>query len=229
MGSKMVSPFCIMDFETGGLKSTKNPVTEVAMIGITGDTLEEVCRHEAYLQHNYSPLLEYEQKALDITGIKIEDLVELGINAKEFMEKMVDIWVQTNKTAVGKFSKTIIVGHNITFDIDFLIALAEHTKTDLSKYLAGRQTHHGKFEPQYLDTLNLARMKWQDDEMMDNFKLNTCVEKSGFELADAHRAMNDVIANKELFLSMVNDFRFGTGEGGIKINKKIRFRNHFQF
>lgn len=230
MPSKLVYPFVICDFETSGLKSIKNAITEVAMIAIRGDTLEEICRHEAYMEYAYSTSLEYDQKALDITGIKIEDLVELGLKPKEFMDKMLEVFKAANETASGKFSKTIIVGHNITFDIDFLNALAKLTKTDLSKYLLGRTTHDGFFEPIYIDTCNLARMKWQDDEQMENFKLDTSIEKAGFELADAHRAMNDVIGNKELFISFINDFRFGTGEGEIKTaNRKIRHRNHFQF
>ena len=142
---------------------------------------------------------------------------------------MIDCLEKSNKHSVGKFTKTILVGHNIqSFDNDFLIAIFNYCKKDLSKYVEGRVDHFGNFQPAAIDTLHLSRMKWQDDETMMDFKLGTVINKAGLELADAHRAMNDVLANKDLFVSIVNDLRVDNS-GVVGINRKTRNRAHFQF
>jgi len=133
-----------------------------------------------------------------------------------------------NKHTIGKFQKPILAGHNWTdFDNDFLIAIFQHCKKDLSKLLTGRTDYFGNFQPACIDTLHLSRLKWQDDETMNDFKLGTVIEKSGLELPDAHRAMNDVVANKDLLVAFVNDLR--VDNSGMGLSRKLRVREHFQF
>lgn len=228
MPSKYVSSFCIMDFETGGLDSKKNPVTEVAMLGITGDTLEEITRFEAYAEYNYLPAGVYSDKAMQVTGILIEDLIEQGMPIKQFVDGVIDTFCQCNAKCQGAYQKVILVGHNFGFDTSFLQQVFTLCKKDLSKYVSGKTDHFGNFQPDYIDTVHLSKMKWQEDDLMENYKLGTVVEKAGLELSDAHRAINDVIANKEVFVSFINDLRYGDGTG-ISVKKAARLRNHYHF
>ena len=43
--AERVNPFIILDYETGGLIAAKNAITEIAMIGVSGETLQEVGRY----------------------------------------------------------------------------------------------------------------------------------------------------------------------------------------
>lgn len=230
---KKTHPFIVNDFETGGLDPRKNAVTEFAMVGIHGDTLQEVCRFNEYLQYNYNPALVYDQKALDITGINIEDLKAYGLPIKEFGEKLVECLAAV-MAVTDRYYKPILVGHNITFDIGFMQAVAKECKIDLSKYLDGMTDFYGNFQPSYIDTRRLANMKFQgmEDNPIENYKLGTVLDRLGVELHDAHRAINDVLGTKEGFTAFINDLRSNGGvlDGLVSgINKKIRFRNHFQF
>lgn len=228
MPSKTVTSFLVYDFETGGLKSTKNAIVEVAMVAIAGDSLKEIGRFETKIQYQYSHLLQYEDAAMKVHGITIEELMN-GMPVKEAMQAIVSLFEEAKKHCIGKFAKPILVGHNIQdFDNDFLMALADYCKVDLSKLLTGRKDHYGNFQPASIDTLHLARMKWQDDDTMNDFKLATAIEKSGLELSDAHRAMNDVLANKDLFVQLANEFRIDNS-GVVGLNKRQRVREYWQF
>lgn len=228
MPSKTLRPFVILDTETSGLKSQTNAITEIAMVAIAGDTLREIGRYESKVEYQYNHALVYDQRALDITGITIDDLLNSGLPIKEVVDKTIELFEKANKHGIGKFSKLVLVGHNFGFDVGFLQAIFNHCKKDLSKYVTGRDDFYGKFQPEYIDTLSLSWMKWQDDETMNDFKLGTVVEKAGLELSDAHRAMNDVLANKDVFVSFANDLR--VDNSGVQgMNRKTRNRAHFQF
>lgn len=227
MASKTVRPFCLLDFETGGLSNQKNAATEVGMLAIAGDTLREIGRYEAKIEYAYNPTLAYDERALTLTGISIEDLQENGVKITEVVDNMIALFEKANKASVGKFSKVVLVGHNFGFDVGFLQQIFTHCKKDLSKYVMGKEDFYGKFQPEYIDTISLSWMKWQDDETMNDFKLGTVIEKSGLELPDAHRAMNDVVANKDLFVAFINDLR--VDNSGMGLGRKLRIREHFQF
>lgn len=231
MPSKTLCPFIIYDFETSGLSSKKNSIVEVAMIALAGDTLQEIGRYEAKVEYAYNKTHIYEDRALTINGHTIESLINEGEKIEVVVAGMIDLLEKANKATIGKYQKPILVGHNIQdFDNDFLIATFLHCRKEkeLSKLLTGRTDHHGNFQPAAIDTLHLSRIKWQDDETMNDFKLATVIEKSGLELPDAHRAMNDVLANKDLFVAFVNDMRVDNSGTGM-MGRKLRIREHFQF
>lgn len=219
-----INPYIIFDFETGGLKGQKNPATEIAMLCITGDTLMEVGRYEAYIQ----PYLgyEYDQKALDFTGNSLEKLTKLGKPLEQVVKEIVTVvkdW--HNKTSATHTKKPILVGHNPKFDIVFLQQIFKEAKLDMRTYFDGDEDFYGKYQASIIDTIWLSKLAFGGDETMTSYNLTSCVQKVGQSNFDAHKAMNDVIATKELLIAYVNRLRSNSSEG----TGKIRLRDNFQF
>ncbi len=80
----------------------------------------------------------------------------------------------------------VFVAHNAPFDLGFLASELVHARRPLPMLVA-------------LDTLRLARNNMQ----ANSYSLGNLCLQLGIELDDAHRAMNDVLATRELFLRLV--------------------------
>ena len=76
----------------------------------------------------------------------------------------------------------------------------------------------------FYDTMWMMRQKFAMEDM--KFTLGSCCQKMGVDLTDAHNAMNDVTATKELFVRLIEDLRSEGKDGQGKIQKK---RIKFQF
>jgi len=202
--------YIVFDFETGGLDSKKHAITEVAMLAIDGESLEEIDRYSSFIQP-YSGL-EYSQEALDITGITM-DMINTGKTAKQVANDMVKFF---KATGIGR-KKPILCGHNIiAFDIPFMEVLFTENKKDLYKSIN---------EHEFLDTMWMSRHIWTDPSMKHN--LTVSCEREGVEIIDAHRAINDVAANTELLKSYLKRMR---GAGEISTNKdQHNYREDFNF
>jgi len=222
-----VNPILVLDFETGGLSGQKDAVTEVGMLCVTGDTFTEIGRYSSFIRpylYNYDP------KALTYTNTTLEKLQTLGqdieVVAKE-MHTNLQKWYQETTNSYTK--KMCVVGHNIQFDIAFLQQLGKEGKVDWAKFIDGEQDFYGKWYPNYIDTLNFSKLVWGNDTNFTSFKLTNCVEKAGVSIGDAHSALQDVIATKELLINFVNRLRSSDGLGGVGEKKDIRFREGFHF
>ena len=127
MPSKTCCPFIIYDFETGGIDANKNPVVEVGMVSIDGADLQEIARFEARAKYQYNQDLVYEDRAMSIHGVTVEDLMD-GMPINDFVGGIIDLITKTHKHTKGHFQKPILVGHNIQdFDNDFFFSLSPHT------------------------------------------------------------------------------------------------------
>lgn len=220
-----INPYIIFDFETGGLKGQKNAATEIAMLCIDGNTLMEVGRYESYIK----PYLgyDYDQKALDFTGITLDLLENKGKPLQQVVkEMMVCIKEWHNKTSATHTKKPILIGHNPKFDVVFLQQIFKEAKEDMRTYFDGDEDFYGKYQPSLIDTIQLSKLAYGNDETMTSYNLTACVTKVGQSLPDAHKAINDVIATKELLIEYVNRLR--SNVGGVA-GEKIRFRNSFRF
>lgn len=220
-----INSYTIFDFETGGLDPKKNPMTELAMLSIKGDTLEEIDRF-SLLVKPFDPALVYDDKALDVTGITVDMLLSQGVDIKEVRKRVEEHFEKVN-IHKGPGYKAYLVGHNPGFDDGFLGQLQAYTKIDLSKYVMNSKNYAGGFNFTYLDTIIPAKMAYGDDETMENFKLGTVVDKAGIALTDAHRAMNDVIATKDLLIEFIKKLR-STG-GDMSSADKYKYRTTFHF
>jgi|SRR5690606_14350330 len=221
---KPVNSYIIFDWETGGLDATKVAVTELAMISIRGDNFEEIDRISTYIKPygNYT----YDQKALDITGISHDD-INSGISVKELVSQIIQLFQNASFTK-RKDARPIIVAHNVLFDISFLQQVFAFCKVNLSDYIQGKEDFYGNFIPQYVDTVEESKRKWNREagEIKD-YKLPTCCQKAGIDLIDGHKAINDTIALKELFIYLTKSLRSQGGE--LSSVQEFRYRDTFEF
>lgn len=225
-----INPYIILDFETGGLDCRKNAATEIGMICVDGGTFQEIGRYEAY----FKPYLaEYNQQALDYTGITMDRLESQGKPLKEVVTEVAAFFKEMKTiTSNSHTKKPILVGHNFGFDVGFLQAVFKEAKLDFSTLIDGTVDYFGNYRPNYIDTIVMSKLTWGQTEDR-KYNLAACVETSGGTLNDGHKAINDVIATKELLIHFVNKLR-SNGSGTLDPNDSgksnlIRVRNEFKF
>ena len=186
--------YIVFDCETGGLDPEKNPITEIAMIAFQGEDFKEIGRFSTFIAP-YGGMV-YEPKALEITGITM-DMIYSGLQLKEFI-KQITVFLKSAKRK-GRL-KPVLIAHNAAFDqgmLEFAFHCAE-------------QNHYTLVDPIFLDTLHWSRLKDADKTV---HKLSVACERSGIEIVNAHRAMDDVEATKQLFTQYVTALRQVAGEG----------------
>lgn len=199
--------FVVFDLETGGLSHEKNPVLEVAMFVLTND-LDNGDEYDSLIKP-YGDLV-IQKEALDSNGIDMGVVENMGKNIDVVVNDLCK-FLQSQKVG-GK--KPILVGHNIDkFDVPFLNSMFEFCKKDLSEFVNDNFT---------IDTMWWSRIRWQESP---NYKLGTCVQNAGIELVNAHRAVADTKATREL----VKKFLMGLRSNGSTIGEEKRFRNSFEF
>lgn len=146
--------------------------------------------------------------ALMANGITMNQLNN-GIDSQKIADEFAKYLVTFK---IGK-NKPILCGHNIlSFDIPFL--------SDFFKI------HNHKLEDYVdldfsIDTMWWCRVKWEEQV---NYQLGTCCEKIGVELTDAHRAIRDTRANKNLVKDLIRSLRSDK-----KSEDKEYVRPRFQF
>ncbi len=195
--------YLVIDVETGGFNPETNAITQIACVVINGETLEVLSSYESYI-FPYDKI--YDTAALISTNISIDLLHKKGKDAKLACN---EIELLLNKySSRSHKDKLIWVGQNPLFDIGFINNFFfDFSKNTLEKYFTGKSM--GKyFVPDNLDTILLARTTWQRNTMLNGaYKLNCICDKAGVELTDAHDAMNDTIATKDVFVVFVNYLR----------------------
>ena len=185
----MKGNYIVFDCETGGLKADQNPITQIALMGVDAKTGKEIGRYETYVKpYNDFKL---EPIALSKTMVDINDL-HRGVDYKDLVGHIMEFCKKVAGGKLGQFTMPIMVGHNVPFDISFMEVLFFLANKPMEKYFANNQ---GRWYQR--DTQQMARDFWPD---ATSIKLGDCCERAGIRLVDAHGAMNDVIATKNLFL-----------------------------
>ena len=206
--------YICFDLETGGLDAQKNPITEFAMIVYKQENFEELFRFECFVKPYDNLVLEKE--ALYHTGITLEMLENNGIEIDELVELVKEVFQQFTEGKKIKY-KPILVGHNIAkFDTGFLEYAFNRNGLNLHDYIE----HYKE------DTLFIARTKWCG--VINKFNLTACCEQAGIQLIDAHRAMNDVEANKQLHEYLIKSLR-NSNVQNVGNNDTTTIRQTFQF
>lgn len=207
--------YIVYDIETGGFGVDKVAITEVALIALNGETLEEIERYETLIQP-YGDL-GYGKEAEAITGITMDMLMADGKPAKQVVKEVNDFIV---RQGTGRITKPILCGHNIRdFDNPFMIKLFGLYRKDFLKIVS----------PAVLDTMWMSRMKTSalTDEFGKHNHTDACA-RAGVELFDAHRAMPDTAANAELVKSYLKALR-GAGEAVVVKKEEHEYREEFKF
>lgn len=154
---------CFLDLETTGFEPKEDSIIEVSFVRFKEG--KKIAEYDQVMQPDKSPLNDF---VSHLTGIREEEIAAEGvelITEKDHIRELI--------------GDSVIVGHNIDFDIRFLIG----NDIDVSQ------------NPR-LDTHELARILLPLEE---SFALEVLSEKYGFTHTDAHRAMSDVWASKDLF------------------------------
>ncbi len=123
----------VIDIETAGFNAKKNPLLEIAAVIVEFDSqgyLEITESHAC----NVIPFenSELDEAALKFTGIDPYHPFRMSVNEKEALTKIfspVRAAVKRNEC-----TRAILVGHNPAFDINFLNAAIDRTKTKRSPF-----------------------------------------------------------------------------------------------
>ena len=148
--------FIVVDVETTGFDARTNRVIEIGMLKVVNG--KEIESFSSFI----NPGIPIPPHITDLTGIKDVDVQ----SAPTFDEIVVDI-----ATFMGD---GIIVGHNVQFDIRFMVA--EFARCGI------RRDYH------YADTLFLAKSMFPE---LKSYKLSTLINYLGFEETQSHRALDD--------------------------------------
>lgn len=206
----MISPvhnFVVFDCETTGLFKEKHAIVEIACCAIDFD-LKDLKEFETGIMRVYDNR-EINDGALNANGITREQIAK-GNDPKE---QIILLCNYLKSMAVGKNKPILVAQNGDKFDIPFLDNMFTTLGQDLSKYVNTDLT---------IDTLWWGRMRWKE---LTDFKLAQLCSAAGIELIDAHRAMNDTRATKDLFKYFMTSFR---SEGSSKIFEK-KSRATFEF
>lgn len=156
--------FIVIDTETTGLSAGRDEIIEVA--AILFDNWTPITKFETLVK----PKKEISQEIIRITGISNE-MVSDSPAFYEILDSLNDF--------IGSYN---IVGHNLSFDMEFL-------------YKNGLDTFSQKRK--YFDTLDIAKKTLKD---MPNYKLVTLSKYYNIrDNSSAHRALSDCLATGYLF------------------------------
>ncbi len=163
--------FCSFDTETTGLNSKKNHVVEIGAVkfnnkGVTG-TFNVLI----------NPGCAMPPEATRVNNITDEMLKECPL-----VEQVLPDFIEF-------IGESILVAHNVGFDLKFINAELERSGM-----------HHLKNK--VVDTLRLSKSMFPD---MPNHKLQTLAYKLGIQALQAHRAQDDARVCMELFLQCLTD------------------------
>lgn len=207
--------FIVYDLETGGLINSKTgwipPITEFAC-SVLDNKLDVIDEVDFFIKP-YRPASEYQAAALNVSNITLERCEQEGLTKEEAAKKIIDIFKKAKSGAQSK--KPILCGHNIdSFDNPILGRFLEENKQDISKFIEMDCT---------IDTKWWGRIAYPD---LPGYTLSDCLMKENIDNEQAHRAIGDVRANKELIVKLLSKLRGTIVSTGVE---ESSFRKTFRF
>lgn len=182
----------VVDVETGGFNASTDALLEVAAVLLTMDSDGWLVRSETIVRevHPFEGA-NLEQSALDFTGIDPWQPERPAIDEKT---ALADIFGPIRKAIKAHDCKrAVLVGHNATFDHNFVFAAA--TRTDLKR---------NPFHPfSTFDTATLAGLAYGHTVLAEACK------RAGIEFSsrEAHSAAYDAEKTADLFCAIVNRWK----------------------
>ncbi len=160
-----------LDFETTGIDSKKDKIIEIAAIkyqnGIETDRFISLV----------NPQRSIPESASDVNHIT-NDMIATVPKENEIIPKLIEF-----------LSNSLIIGHNVSFDLLFLETAAQKLSFDV--------------QYNYIDTLEITRKLFPD---LVNHKLETVSKTVGFKSDAMHRAETDVKACAKIIEYAINHY-----------------------
>jgi len=163
-------PFCVLDLETTGVAPDSCEITEIGAAKYVGGV--EVARFQTMV----NPGLAIPPAVTVVTGIT----QAMVIDAPRIEEAL--------PTFLEFLGDSVIVGHNVRFDISFLNA-------------AAIRLGYGKLPHRHADTLRLAQRLIRND--VRSMKLSSLAAYFGSPVVPNHRALDDALATAHVFWSLL--------------------------
>ncbi len=161
--------FVVFDIETTGLYSNTNKIIEIGAVKIKN--MEIIDTFSVLINPNEM----LSDKIIKLTGITDNMLEEKGDIESE-IDKFIDF-----------IGKSILVGHNVKFDIGFLNKAVKDVKGE-------------ELENTFIDTVTLCQGIFNGNDKFKNFKLDTIARNLGISLKTHHRALEDAKATGKILI-----------------------------
>lgn len=172
------NPIFYFDFETSGLDPFRHGIIQAAWIVENDGEIVEERTYDVALEPNTDICLE----AIDVNSFTLER-IKAGKSLSYVLEAM--------KQSILPFNGIRPAGHNVQFDISFLMEAQKKIRNDISGYLKMKKA---------IDTVSILRfMDYKGLISLDNYKLTTVCQYLGISL-NAHDALEDIRATRLVFL-----------------------------
>lgn len=199
--------YVVLDLETTGLSPLEDRIIEIGAIKVQDN--QEVGRFSSFLRPEKYQYLRFNSQEKDFVFINGKKATYLS----PFISSLTHITNQDLKDAKGEkevlssfldfLGDSVIVGHNVNFDIDFL-------------YQARMRKFSLPLSNDFVDTLRISKSV---RKRMQHRTLEDLCELYGIDDSKAHRALEDALMTKQVLSSMKEDFldqHFQEEEIGLK-------------
>ncbi len=159
--------------ESTGINTTEDEIVQIAAIKI----------------NNKGEVIESFQKFL-VPNKPVGDSYLVHGFSDEFLKKNGEDKNTVLKNFLEFIEDTVVIGHNVTFDITILNSELERLNLNKSNFKA------------YYDTLDIARRFYPN---LVNHKLETLSRLFNTEIKSSHNAMDDILATKDVFMVMIKE------------------------
>lgn len=181
------------DCETTGLDPAKNGIVQLSIL------IEEDGKVVDMFSSHMKPFdgCEYDAKALEINGLKKEDIRKFVPEATVF--KALQTFFARNVDYKKRGVNLTPAGYNVRFDVGFLQAL----------FVRNTKVHYGAVVNYYDDdTFGLVKTLVSAGKIRnyENLKLGTMCAYHGIKLKNAHDSLADIKATRKLHKKLVKAY-----------------------
>ena len=201
--------FIVLDTETTGLDEETQEIVQIAAEAISGDTLYD---HQS---GKFQAVLKPEKpetaspKAIEVLGEELWTTAQAsGLDQKTALKSLL-AYCETVNDRKNKYEKPMLVGHNIKFDLKFIVAACKRhglikTEDDLP------------FHYHTIDTISIGFLLFHTDPNVTSYTLDSVAKVFGIvRKQDTHDAGEDVSITKQIFIRSLKAFS--------EIRRRLRF------
>jgi DNA polymerase-3 subunit epsilon len=181
--------FTVIDVESTGLNSKTDKILSIGAVKIFNYEIDISNTFEVYIQQEFN-----DNSSVNIHGILKNGNLEKNSEAEAL------------KKFIGYTGNSIIIGHNINFDISIINTALQNNNFD-------------KLTNTSIDTVNIyKRVKSGGDKTDSTVSLDKVCEEFGIPLSDRHNAAGDAYITAILFLKLLKRLEYR----GVQILKDLQ-------